>query len=78
VQEGPFRRTFGQAVRTTREKRGLTQRELAEGAHIADKYLSRIELGLATPSVYVASRLALALGVTLDALVTGKRARQKA
>jgi transcriptional regulator with XRE-family HTH domain len=56
-------------VRTAREERGLTQRELAEAARIADKYLSRIELGHATPSVYVASRLARALGVSLDALI---------
>ncbi|HWP09152.1 MAG TPA: helix-turn-helix transcriptional regulator [Polyangiaceae bacterium] len=56
-------------MKKAREERGLTQRELAESAHIADKYLSRIELGLATPSVYVASRLARALGVSLDALV---------
>jgi len=73
VREGPFRRTFGRAVRTAREERRLTQRELAEAARIADKYLSRIELGLATPSVYVASRLARALGVTLDALVPAQR-----
>ena len=69
MREGPFRRTFGRAIKSAREARGLTQREVAEAAHIADKYLSRIELGLATPSVYVASRLARALGVSLDALV---------
>jgi transcriptional regulator with XRE-family HTH domain len=71
VREGPFRRTFGRAVKTAREGRGLTQRELAEAASIADKYLSRIELGLATPSVYVAARLARALGVSLDGLLPG-------
>jgi transcriptional regulator with XRE-family HTH domain len=69
VREGPFRRTFGRAVKAAREARGLTQRELAEAASIADKYLSRIELGLATPSVYVASRLARALGLSVDALL---------
>ena len=69
MREGPFRRTFGRAVKAAREERGFTQRELAEAASIADKYLSRIELGLATPSVYVASRLAKALGVSLDALL---------
>src|SRR5262249_43993445 len=69
VREGPFRRNFGRAVKTAREGRGLTQRELAETARIADKYLSRIELGMATPSVYVASRLAQALGVSVDALI---------
>jgi transcriptional regulator with XRE-family HTH domain len=69
VREGPFRRNFGRAVKAARESRGFTQRELAEAARIADKYLSRIELGMATPSVYVASRLAQALGVSVDALI---------
>lgn len=69
MREGPFRRNFGRCVKAAREGRGLTQRELAEAARIADKYLSRIELGMATPSVYVATRLAQALGVSLDALI---------
>lgn len=71
MREGPFRRNFGRAVKAAREAQGLTQREIAEAARIADKYLSRIELGMATPSVYVATRLAVALGVSLDALVGG-------
>jgi transcriptional regulator with XRE-family HTH domain len=69
VREAPFRRSFGRAIKAAREARGLTQRELAEAARIADKYLSRIELGMATPSVYVASRLAQALGASLDSLI---------
>ena len=56
-------------MRSAREERGFTQRELAEAARIADKYLSRIELGLATPSIHVAARLARELGVSLDVLV---------
>ena len=46
--------------------RGLTQRELADQAEIAEKYLSRLELGLATPSLHVAVRLAAAAGVRLE------------
>ena len=49
--------------------RGLTQRQLAERAGIADKYLSRLEVGAAGPSLHVASKLAAAVGVGLDGLL---------
>lgn len=63
-----FQSAFGQAVRAARIERGLSQRELAEAAAIADKYLSRVEIGAVTPSVHVAYRIAQALGASLDAL----------
>lgn len=68
MRERSFRRSFGHAVRAARDTAGLTQRELAEKVGIAEKYLSRIELGLATPSVYISSNLARALGLSLDTL----------
>jgi transcriptional regulator with XRE-family HTH domain len=46
---------------------------LAAKAGIGEKYLSRIERGLVTPSVLVVLRLARALGVGLDQLVAGTR-----
>jgi transcriptional regulator with XRE-family HTH domain len=47
----------------------LTQRRLAQEAGITEKYLSRVELGLVTPSVLIAVRLAQALDLSLDQLV---------
>jgi transcriptional regulator with XRE-family HTH domain len=64
-----FRRTFGRALKARREAAGLTQRELAEAVDIAEKYLSRIEMGIATPSLPVAARLARELASGLDALL---------
>ena len=69
-----FRREFGRRVRAARTSQGLSQRELAERADLADKYLSRIEVGAATPSIFVADRIARALGVGVEGL-TGKAAR---
>lgn len=66
--EEEFREAFGKAVRAAREAAGLTQRQLAERADVADKYLSRVEVGAALPSVFVASKLARALGLPLDTL----------
>lgn len=51
----------------------MTQRDLAEKVGIAEKYLSRIELGLATPSVLIAANLAQSLGLSLDALTGGDK-----
>jgi transcriptional regulator with XRE-family HTH domain len=69
MRESTFRKRFGRAVKAAREEKGLTQREAAEAAEIAEKYLSRIEIGLATPSVHVALRLGHALDVGLDELI---------
>lgn len=69
MREPGFRKSLGRALKSAREEQGLTQRELAEAAQIAEKYLSRIEIGLATPSSYVVFRLAHALGVSVDELL---------
>ncbi len=74
MQEEDFRKRFGRAIKAAREANRLTQRQLAEDAEIAEKYLSRIELGMATPSVLVAFRLASQLDTTVDALIGEKRA----
>ena len=75
MRESTFRKRLGVNLKRLREQRALTQRELAEASQIAEKYLSRIEIGLATPSVHVAWRLAQALGSTLDRLL-GLSARE--
>jgi transcriptional regulator with XRE-family HTH domain len=53
-----------------RRGRGLTQRSLAREAGITEKYLSRIELGLVTPSALVVFRLCSSLGLDLGELVS--------
>lgn len=54
---------------------GLTQAELAERAGIADATVSRIERNRLVPSVKLAGRLAVALRVPLDDLLSpGRRA----
>ena len=68
MRERTFKKKFGQALRSARENSGLSQRELAERADIADKYLSRVELGASSVSLFVAWRLTSALGLDLDAL----------
>lgn len=66
--EKSFRARLGRSVKTARIARGLTQRELSELVGIAEKYLSRLELGMATPSVLIALRLAGALELDVEQL----------
>ncbi|HJQ55280.1 MAG TPA: helix-turn-helix transcriptional regulator [Vineibacter sp.] len=56
-------------VRLWRERRGLTQRALAERADVSVTYLSEIESGRKPGSVTALSALARALGVSVDDLV---------
>lgn len=68
-KDKPHIKKFGAALREERTAARLTQEELAKMADITTKYLSRIELGDQMPSVDIAARLAVALGVSLDALL---------
>lgn len=52
----------------TRERRGLTQKGLAELAGVAQSTVSRIESGECTPDVVIALRLAAALKTTVARL----------
>ncbi len=52
-----------------RERRGLTQTELAEAAGISRAYTSQIESGSRTGTPEVLARIARALRVSLDDLV---------
>lgn len=56
------------ALRAARERRGLSQAELAARVDLSRQGLGAIEAGRAMPSVAVALRLARALGVTVEAL----------
>jgi transcriptional regulator with XRE-family HTH domain len=69
MRERALRASLSRALRQTRAVRGLTQRALAAKAGIGEKYLSRIERALATPSVLVVLKLAHALDVGLEELV---------
>ena len=59
-----------QVIRTPREKKGLTQDELAFKAKVTPGYVAQLELGLRkNPSLDVVRRLARALGVRLSELL---------
>lgn len=57
-----------------RERRDLTQRDLAEAVGVHVTAVSHWEQGLSRPSVLRLAAVAKALGVTVDALIAGERA----
>lgn len=64
---------MGQRVKDLREGLGLSQEALAERAGLDSTYISGIELGQRNPGLNSLNRLAVALGVTLPALVSDLR-----
>lgn len=60
---------FGLIVRDRRLKRGLSQERLADMAGLHRTYVSLLERGLRTPSLYVIAKLAEALETTIVDLV---------
>lgn len=61
----------GSAIRELREKRKLTQRELAEAICVSDKTISKWETGKGLPDVAIIEELAQALGTSITELLTG-------
>ena len=62
-------KAFGRVVRSRREKRGLSQEELAALAGIHRTYVSSIELGKVRLGLDIAKKVADGLGVALSNLL---------
>ena len=56
---------LGQAVRTSRRARGMTQAELSAAAGVSRPHISTIESGLANPGMSTVMRLLRALDCSL-------------
>jgi transcriptional regulator with XRE-family HTH domain len=61
---------FGRALKRLRDKRGLTQEQLAHDAGITTSYANQVENGRKVPSLTIVLKLALALEVPPAELLT--------
>jgi putative transcriptional regulator len=59
---------FKNRIREVRREKGLRQVDLARMVGVFQSEISEIECGKRVPSVYLAKRIAKALGVSLDDL----------
>jgi transcriptional regulator with XRE-family HTH domain len=71
AKKNPVLVAFGSNVRTTREKRDLTQEGLAEKADLDQTYISGIERGVRNPSLLSIAKLAKALSTPISELSRG-------
>lgn len=62
--------SFGNRVALIRKERGFSQQELADQIGTGKDIVSRYERNASSPSIEVAAKIARALGVSLDDLVT--------
>ena len=60
-----------ETIRALRERKALTQKQLAEKLCISDKTISKWETGKGLPDISLLGDLARALGVSLTELMTG-------
>lgn len=60
---------FGQTLRAAREKKGLSQAELARLVGVQSGAVWRWEFGLRNPRMELVPKIAAALGVTADSLL---------
>ena len=66
VQDNPFQRereVLGRKIKEIREKRGMTQEELAGQAHIDVSYLAKIENGYVNTTIRYLIKISRGLGV---------------
>ena len=67
----------GKRIAGWRKRKGISQIEVARRADLAPSYLSRIEKGRIHPTFRMASRIASALGMSLDDLLGHSPPRRK-
>jgi transcriptional regulator with XRE-family HTH domain len=68
-QKGDLLSAIGDTLRAERTERGLTLKQVAEGAHVSVSYLAEIERGEKDPSSRVLESIARGLDVELGDLL---------
>lgn len=75
--KGPsFAEEFGARLRAIREKRGMTQQELADALRIHRPRITQYESGAVFPEGETLAALGAVLEVSLDELILGKESEQ--
>jgi XRE family aerobic/anaerobic benzoate catabolism transcriptional regulator len=65
----PLQVSLGTRVRRLRARRGMTRRQLAQGADVSERHLANLEAGVGNPSVLVLRQVAVALDCPLAELL---------
>jgi transcriptional regulator with XRE-family HTH domain len=68
-KDGDLLKAIGETLRAERTQRGLTLKQVAEGAHVSVSYLAEIERGEKDPSSRVLESIAGGLEVEISELL---------
>jgi transcriptional regulator with XRE-family HTH domain len=68
-QKGDLLSAIGETLRAERTERGLTLKQVAEGAHVSVSYLAEIERGEKDPSSKVLENIARSLDIQVSDLL---------
>jgi transcriptional regulator with XRE-family HTH domain len=68
-QKGDLLSAIGDTLRAERTEKGLTLKQVAEGAHVSVSYLAEIERGEKDPSSRVLESIARGLDIELNELL---------
>ena len=66
--------SFAENVKRLREKKRITQKELAERVGITQPTVAQYEMGIKVPTIVIGARIAEQLGTTCEELINTKRA----
>jgi len=64
---------IGEAIKKARENKRFSQKELAAAIEVDPTQYNRIELGKSIPTLKTIAKLAKALDVTIDSLISGEQ-----
>ena len=67
----------GSVIRRLRERKQMTQEELAERIHVSGKAVSKWETGRGYPDISLLGPLAEALGISVIELLSGEDVRNR-
>ncbi|WP_370875575.1 helix-turn-helix transcriptional regulator [Methylobacterium amylolyticum] len=70
-QESLFLTDLGRRVRHARTVRGLSRKTLSQTSGLSERYIAQLESGQGNVSIILLRRVANAMGVRLDDLITG-------
>jgi transcriptional regulator with XRE-family HTH domain len=68
---------IGEAIKKAREQKKMSQKELSAAIGIDPTQYNRIELGKSIPGLKTVAKLAKALDVTIDSLISGEQQFQE-
>ena len=69
AEENEFLAALGKRVRSVREQRAITRKQLARDANVSGRYLGQLETGEGNISILLLRRIAVAMNVTLPELL---------